>query len=157
DPNNVAPTAHRHEVDHSGYSAIATELRLQDHRVVAVTLPVLADRRRGKQGPATVLVVTHQRREACIRIKARRTQPVDRPAARNERAGEHISDQPVIFDFGRHALPFNTWMNLLEAGRMVVPTPPPSPFADWSRQSDFHASCPERPSVSCLLMSAFRP
>ena len=26
-------------------------------------------------------------------------------------------DQPVIFDFGWHVLPFNIWINLLEAGR----------------------------------------
>src|SRR5262249_34413993 len=104
DPNNVASTPHRHEVNDPDRAPVARELSFEDHRVVAIALAVFAYCHRWTQTPAPVLVVPDDRRKTGVRIKARRTQPVDGSAARHERTGERISNQPVIFNFGWHSL-----------------------------------------------------
>src|SRR5215831_8435196 len=70
-PHDVASTTHRHKVDYSNRAAVAHEFCFQDHRVTAVTCPVLTDGDRRTKRPATVLVVAQERSETSIRIKAR--------------------------------------------------------------------------------------
>src|SRR5262249_21010685 len=89
-------------------------------RVVAIALPVFADRNRWTQTPPPVLIETDDRRETGVRIKTRSTQPVDGPASRHECAGVGISNQPVILNFGCHIFSFlNNRMYLPRATAVV--------------------------------------
>ena len=98
----IASTAQGHEINSPDRAAVAHKFRFEDHCVVAITLAVLTDRYRRSKNPAPVLVITHQSRETGVRIKTRRAEPVDGPAARHERTGMCISNQPIIFDSGCH-------------------------------------------------------
>ena len=56
---------------------------------------VVAGRR---DAPVAVALVAEQRGEAGVGIEARQAQPVDRAVAGDQRAGQHVADEPVVLD-----------------------------------------------------------
>ena len=97
-----SPLLHRHEVGDANGAAVADELGLEDQRLVAVALLRFAHGHRRADGPGAVLVVADQRREAGIRVEARRAQPVDGATARDQRRGLGVADESVVFDARCH-------------------------------------------------------
>jgi hypothetical protein len=93
----------RHEVGDAHAAALALEVGLEDERVAAVALLDVVHRDGRAEGPAAVLVVAEQRREARVGVEARHAQPVDVGGARDERAGAEVADESVVLDLGGHA------------------------------------------------------
>ena len=102
DAHDVAALAHWHEVHDPNRAAVADPLALEDQRVVAVSMTVLADWYGWAQRPASVFVVAEERREAGVRVEMRRTEPVEVAKARDQRGRARVADETVVFDPGCH-------------------------------------------------------
>ena len=63
-----------------------------------VSAIVLADLRRRSERPAPVLRLSEERREARVRVEARKAAPVDGSAAVDQRRGPEIAEKCVVFD-----------------------------------------------------------
>jgi hypothetical protein len=99
DPHHVAPIrVDRHEVDDAHDATVALCVRLQDHRLAAISLGAPAVGLRRANGPAPVLVAPEERGEARLRVEAGHAEPVDIAALRDQRGALRIPDQSVVFD-----------------------------------------------------------
>jgi len=102
-PQDVAAVARqRHEIGDPGRALVGFEVRLQDHRVAAVSPADLAHRTGRRQPPPALRGRAQQAGEAGRRIEARAAEPVDRAVAADQRRRVAISDQGVVFDGQRH-------------------------------------------------------
>ncbi len=88
----------RHEVDQGDCPLVACEVGFEDQGFAAVGS---GDRSRGllrRDQPASMIRRAEQRRKAGFGIKRRPAQPVDGALATDQRRGQAIADQGVIFD-----------------------------------------------------------
>ncbi|MCY1520353.1 hypothetical protein D9M68_551280 [compost metagenome] len=95
--------AERHEVEQRGRARGGLVARFQHGGIGHVAprnargLAVRGD------APASMALVAEQRREAGGRIEVRQAEPIDRAVPRDQRGGEHIPDESVVFQGFGHA------------------------------------------------------
>src|SRR5581483_8206444 len=102
DPHDVGSlAARRHEVEHARDALFRLPRGLEDEGVVQI-----AARRRtagfGSDEPAAVLLRAEERCEARTGVEPRKAEPVDGPAAFDERRGLQVADQGVVLDASGH-------------------------------------------------------
>ena len=99
DSNHVGRlAARRHEVDDGRRAGVGLEDSFEDEGAVAVGPPAGADVPGGGEQPAAVVGSAQQGGEAGAGVEAGEAEPIDRPAALDERRGLQVADQCVVLD-----------------------------------------------------------